>query len=211
MAKSLKIIPGDEASSPSRGPKPTQATGWVLAVNGEPAAVPGPRDHPQGSRVGGDILAKAAGPHRPRTLPMPPWPGTNHLAVSTRPAHAPRYPLTLSLWASMVTSCPERAGRCQQPGSGARTLCPGPQTLRDRVGSAKGVARSPLAAGARGVEPDHRTARAGLRARLGGNPEGGPRGPLRLESAGHRVCLDGGAAQWRFILETAPGGGGGWS
>lgn len=123
--KSLKTTPGDEASFPSRGPKPAQATGWVLAVNGEAAAVPGPRDHPQGSRGGGDILDKAAGPHRQRPLPMPPWPGTNHLAVSTRPAHAPRYPLTFSLWASMVTSCPERAGQCQPPGSGA----PGPSAL----------------------------------------------------------------------------------
>lgn len=60
------------------------------------------------------------------------------------------------------------------------------------------------------MEPGRRTARAGPRSRLGGNPEGGPRGPLRLESAGHRVRLSAGAAQRRFSLETALGGGGGW-
>lgn len=77
MAKSLKIPPGDEASFPSRGPKRTQATGWGLAVNGEAAAVPGPRDH-RGVGVGATC-----------------WPRPQALTVSGRcPCHPSQVPTT---------------------------------------------------------------------------------------------------------------------
>lgn len=156
------------------------------------------------------------------------WPRPQALTVRGRcPCHPGQVP-TISQCPLVqptprATRSPSASGRPWSPaarsvlanasrqGQGLRDPLPWPSNLKGLGGRCEGRGQIPIGCRSEGVEPGRRTARAGPRSRLRGNPEGGPRGPLRLESAGHRVRLSAGAAQRRFSLETALGGGGGWS
>lgn len=166
-----------QASFPSRSPKPTQATGWGLAVNVSGCA------WASGSSSGGGSWGGACVQHLGQgRRPSPPAAAAHATRAgyqSPRSVHSPSprpAALTFSPWESMAASCPERARHCQPQAPGLRPSCPGPQTLRDAVGGAEGVVGSPLAAGARG-----RGLAAGLRGR---GPGAGLEGTQREDREG---------------------------
>lgn len=184
LLSSLKITPGDKQASPveAQSQHKQQAGGWPLTL----AAVPGPRDHPQGAGVGGGV--RAASWQRPQAL----------TASGRCPCHPGRVPITSQSPLAQPTPCTahlqplgvhghQLPGACPPlpaAGSGAQTLLPGPSNLKGRGGRCGGRGRLSIGCRREGAGPGRRTAREGPRSRLRGNPEGGPRRRLRLDAAG---------------------------
>lgn len=185
LLSSLKITPGDKQASPveAQSQHKQQAGGWPLTL----AAVPGPRDHPQGAGVGGGACVQHLGQGR---RPSPP----------AAAAHATRGQVPITSQCPLAQPTPRSAhlqplgvhghqlpGACAPlpaAGSGAQTLLPGPSNLKGRGGRCGGRGRLSIGCRREGAGPGRRTAREGPRSRLGGNPEGGPRRRLRLDAAG---------------------------
>lgn len=174
-----------QASFPSRSPKPTQATGWGLAVNVSGCAWASGSSSGGGSWWGGVRAAS--------------WPRPQALTASGRcPCHPGRVPITSQCPLAQPTprsahlqplgvhghQLPGACAPLPAAGSGAQTLLPGPSNLKGRGGRCGGRGRLSIGCRREGAGPGRRTAREGPRSRLGGNPEGGPRRRLRLDAAG---------------------------